>query len=558
MKVHQFASLQIIAEEVEVERNLQHWGLGGVFFIQSRTETFKVMTPEDNVATDMTRKGLPSFTPDLENRISRSIAWMAECEKMHEVCKGLGSGPLPTRILDLGTLEHGTHLKLRDDLAGAPGRYACLNDFKNGIQLTSLPKTIRDAIRVTRKLNLRYLWVDALCILQDDEEDKARECSKMDQIYQQAYITIAAARAEDCHDGFLDATESITDSLPRLPIVYPNGRQGKYQLLWLCTNGLEHEQDEICELAGPYSQGMNLASTPFDWISDHKPDRHWLAKMHQFLAGKAPITKGYFCFQFAPSFVHDEMQALWEQMMQEYSKRKLSVMSDKLSALAGLASRFREFIQDDYLAGHWRRWLLPHLLWRCVDERGAVRLPCCPSWSWLSVDGPICVENQDSSDIRIFYPQPVAKIISCKTTLRFDTAPYDQVTSGTLIIRGCLHAVALDLDFQEFCYDHPNDRRAPERKMRKITLDDPIAFWGLEGTDYRSLSSDMTSLTTVWCLPLYIVPEGRRSHPSMVRGITLAKSSKTHYKRVGWFYGDASWFYTEGSKDLREKDISII
>jgi hypothetical protein len=498
------------------------------------------------------------------------------------VCRGLGNGPSPTRILDLETLNHESQLKLRDDLVGAPGRYACLSycwglaqltmtlsgtidDFKDGINLMSLPRTIQDAIFVTRKLKLRYLWVDALCILQDDEEDKARECSKMDQIYQQAYVTIAAARAENCHAGFSDRMESITDNLPLLPISCPDGRRGsvfilpkmkdlfedpllsrawalqeillssrvliwsKYQLFWLCTGHLRYEQDEHYELAGPYYIRTRIFSTPFSKKWDYKPDEPRLTKMYQALAGRPPITNGHFRFEFAPDFVHEEMQALWEQMMEEYSKRRLSVMSDKLSALAGLASRFREFIQDDYCAGHWRKWLLPHLLWRCVGEGGAVRLPCCPSWSWLSVDGPICVENLDSSSIRSFQPQPVAKVIDCKTSLRFETAPYDQVTSGELKIRGYLSAVAFDVETQTFRYNHPYDWREPDRKVRKITLDDPIAFWGTKKLEHCSLPSGICSSSEVWCLPLYMIHEDPGI--AMVRGIALVKSSKIHYKR---------------------------
>jgi hypothetical protein len=473
-------------------------------------------------------------------------------------------------------------------------RSGTIDDFKNGIDITSLPKTIQEAICVTRALNLRFLWVDALCILQDNEEDKARECSRMDQIYQQAYVTIAAARAEDCHDGFMDGAESITDLLPRLPILCSDGRQGsvfvipnekdlfqdpllsrawalqehvlssrlliwsKYQLLWLCTNGLQHEQDELEELAGPYYHRVDLLGSPFDRNQDNNLGKPSLTKIHQALAGRAPITNGNFCFQFAPSFVHDEMQALWEQIMEEYSKRKLSVVSDKLSALAGLASRFREFIQDDYLAGHWRKWLLPHLLWRCVNEGGAIRLPCCPSWSWLSVDGPICIENQGSSDIGNFYPRPVAKVIDCKIVLRFETALYDQVTSGQLIIRGYLSAVALDFENQEFCYNHPYDPREPEEKVRKVTLDDPTGFWDMKNSDRRILRSETASLTTIWCLPLYIVYLGRAGHSAMVRGIALTQSNKTYFKRVGWFYGDADWCHRDKSKQLQERDILII
>jgi hypothetical protein len=624
-----FNALQITAKDVE-EGNLQHWGLSGALSNHSKAETFRVIVPEgtstgvdnivtlltyhttDDAATDMIETSSSSFTPSFENRISQAIAWMKKCEETDEVCKGLGNGPLPTRVLDLGTLNHENQLKLRDDLSGAPGRYACLSycwgsaqstmtrsgtidDFKSGIDITSLPKTIQEAICVTRKLNLQFLWVDALCILQDNEEDKARECSKMDQIYQQAYITIAAARAEDCHDGFLDGTDSIIDILPRLPISYPDGRQGsvliiplekdqfqdpllsrswalqehvlssrvliwsKYQLLWLCTNGLQQEQDWLWRFAGPYYyRADRTRSGLFDRSWGIEPGKPGLTKIHHALAGRASMTEGGFCFQFAPDFVHDEMQTLWEHIMEEYSKRKLSVVSDKLPALAGLASRFRDFIQDDYLAGHWRKWLLPHLLWRCVDEGGAVRLPCCPSWSWLSVDGPICIENQESSNIRIFQPRPVAKVIGCKIVLRFETALYDQVTSAQLTIRGYLRAVALNFATQKFCYSYPYNRREPEQKVRKITLDDPIGFWDMKNPDHWTLSCETSSLTTIWCLPLYIIPEIQGYHQAMVRGIALAQSSKAYFKRIGWFYGDAGWCYRERSKGLQERDMRDI
>jgi hypothetical protein len=622
MEINALGWLTITAQDVDGnEENLQHWGLSGALSFRPKVETFQVMAPEGmctemgilvallichtigDAATGMIRNNLSLFAYNFETRIIKSVAWMKKCEEDDEVCKKLGNGPLPTRIIDLGTMNHESQLKLRDDLAGASGRYACLSycwglaqpimtqsdtidDFKNGINLTSLPKTIRDAIFVTRKLNLRYLWVDALCILQDNEEDKARECSKMDQIYQQAYVTIAAARAEGCQDGFLDGTESIADSLPRLPISCPDGREGsiiilprekdmfedpllsrawalqehvlssrvliwsKYQLFWLCTAGLRHEQVEHPKLAGPYYKRTELFGATSSRKHDDEPDTPCLTEVHQALAGKAPITNGHFDFQFAPDFVHEEMQALWEQLMEEYSRRKLSVMSDKLSALAGLASRFREFIQDDYLAGHWRRWLLPHLLWRCVDEEGAVRLPCCPSWSWLSVDGPICIENLRSSNLKIFQPQPVATIIDCKTALRFETAPYDQVTSGEVTIHGYLSAVALDVESREFRYNHPYNRQQPEEEIRKITLDDPTAFWAMKE------QSGTSSLIKIWCLPLYTVLQANAI--AMVRGIALVKSSRMHYKRVGWFYGDADWCYRARSKGVHEKDVKII
>jgi hypothetical protein len=89
-------------------------------------------------------------------------------------------------------------------------------------------------------------------------------------------------------------------------------------------------------------------------------------------------------------------------------------------------------------------------------------------------------------------------------------------------------------------------------------LDDPIGFWNMNNRGRRGLSAEISSLTTIWCLPLYIVPERRGENIAMVRGIALTQSGRKHFKRVGWFYGDAGWCYKERSKDLQERDILII
>lgn len=69
--------------------------------------------------------------------------------------------------------------------------------------MNSLPKSFQDAVTVTRKLHIRYLWIDSLCIIQDDNEDWERESSRMASIYQNAHVTIAATAAENSQEGFL-------------------------------------------------------------------------------------------------------------------------------------------------------------------------------------------------------------------------------------------------------------------------------------------------------------------------------------------------------------------
>jgi hypothetical protein len=64
-----------------------------------------------------------------------------------------------------------------------------------------LPRTIQDAIELVRKLGVRYLWVDALCLLQNDPDDTARGVKVMDEIYERSWLTIVAASGHDANAG---------------------------------------------------------------------------------------------------------------------------------------------------------------------------------------------------------------------------------------------------------------------------------------------------------------------------------------------------------------------
>ncbi|EGN94517.1 hypothetical protein SERLA73DRAFT_163069 [Serpula lacrymans var. lacrymans S7.3] len=92
------------------------------------------------------------------------------------------------------------------------------------IDIRTLPRTIKDAIECTHKLNLRYLWTDTLCILQGSADDKRNEIARMCDIYQDAYVTIIAASAQKVSQGFLqDRPDPVTTDLP---FWCPDGKLG--------------------------------------------------------------------------------------------------------------------------------------------------------------------------------------------------------------------------------------------------------------------------------------------------------------------------------------------
>jgi hypothetical protein len=81
---------------------------------------------------------------------------------------------------------------------------ANFDKLKDGIDGTSMPKTFKDAVLFARQLDIRYLWIDALCILQDDSEGWLHESQKMGGIFMNVPVTFAIHCAEDDFGGFLD------------------------------------------------------------------------------------------------------------------------------------------------------------------------------------------------------------------------------------------------------------------------------------------------------------------------------------------------------------------
>lgn len=135
----------------------------------------------------------------------------SQCQEAHfATSHGLYS-PLPTRVLHVGTDNKDPFLF---ESKGAKASYCILSycwghtgnatttkknlsERMKGIPLTSLPATLCEAILTARSLGFEYIWIDALCIIQDDDEDWANEASIMHELYSRADLTITSLIADD-------------------------------------------------------------------------------------------------------------------------------------------------------------------------------------------------------------------------------------------------------------------------------------------------------------------------------------------------------------------------
>jgi hypothetical protein len=405
--------------------------------------------------------------------------WIDECDRSHENCRKLGTSKLPTRVIDVSLDGNDANVCL---IVGEEKKvpYAALSycwgksnfatttetlgQYAARLPVSQLPRTIQDAIFCTRGLGIRYLWVDALCILQDSETDKARELSTMSETYQNAYITISAARSSDSKDGFLKEREFASAvrgwPIPYLPFRCQGGEIGTVGLLQLSSTKLrdpistrgwtlqEHMLSPRLLIYGtlevywscftktlPEQETGDYRYTPDDSASRYA--RGLLLGAHRELHGSIPESD------------NDKKHPLdrWWEIVEEYSCRALTYPHDKLPALSAIAATFNDS-SDKYIAGLWSRWLLQLLAWRSTTPYDAVRLAgVAPSWSWASLAGEVEF-LLGSYKLHLGGEKTytdLVDVVECTTMPKFDFAPYGEITNSRLIMRGHLEPTPWDL-----------------------------------------------------------------------------------------------------------------
>ncbi|PQE08066.1 heterokaryon incompatibility protein [Rutstroemia sp. NJR-2017a WRK4] len=370
-----------------------------------------------------------TLSPKSERVMLVALSWIRECRDTHEHCNMLYDTQFrPRRLIEVGrrgksprlieTSFHGrdyskylalSHCWGKEMPEIATTKLATLNERKAGIPFRRLPRTFRDALTVTRGLGIQFLWIDSLCIVQDSAEDWQQESAVMGKIYSHAYCTIAAAAAANCDDGLFASHNELPFLPPRqghpgvlLKPLYTgwdtvfhrstlNRRSWtlqerelsprilyftKHTMLFECREARISDRDYI-----PGHSKWTLKSS----LSRGSPDRtlRCLDKIYNSnIAGanhELAVAKHY---------------ELWRNMVQDYAKRELTHRTDKFPALSGLATEFAYLLDDEYVAGLWRKDLLKGLCWKWFSNnaRRQSTVNYGPSWSWAKMDIPITYE----------------------------------------------------------------------------------------------------------------------------------------------------------------------
>ncbi|GJC96273.1 TOL-like protein [Colletotrichum higginsianum] len=271
-----------------------------------------------------------------------------------------------------------------------------------------LPQTLLDAMLVTRRLGFRHLWVDALCIIQDSDADRAREIGRMARVYSNATVTIAATRATAVRDGFLGPRPTLVDEAAAghaytLPAQMANGEVGEVTLI--PTRGADEceplDERGWCfqeRLLSPRVLDFLTLRTVFscreaavsDGWSDGAPDSAYGEALDMSSLDMARLFAG--STGGGGGGGGQDLEDAWLKVVTAFAGRQLTYFADKLPAVAGLAESFGGLMADDdeYCAGLWLRSMPASLLWKGSKTAAPdLRSDAAPSWSWASVPGPV-------------------------------------------------------------------------------------------------------------------------------------------------------------------------
>ncbi|KAJ9616801.1 hypothetical protein H2200_000520 [Cladophialophora chaetospira] len=335
---------------------------------------------------------------------------------------------LPTRLIDAHPGLHNDAVRLvaSTDIQDNHMKYAALShswgpksqrikpipkttkqsitDRMNHISFDELTRTFQDAVIVARRLDIRYIWIDSLCIVQHDEEDFVEQVRNMLKVYGEAHLVISALRAATGDMGLFHerpATLRISQD------------DGWGNTVTACVRpGAQHEDFFTASprsfavaplFARAWCFQERLAARRLIHFSEseivYECNRNLVCECNSSAVPIDLETSGNFRRRQALALQKATVESrlnTWYDVLRPYTFRSLTVESDRLPALSGFAQRVALPELGRYCAGFWESELPVALLWRILrplPENGdLIKRPNeyqAPSWAWPSVQAVI-------------------------------------------------------------------------------------------------------------------------------------------------------------------------
>jgi hypothetical protein len=311
-----------------------------------------------------------------------------EIKNCEEVCfhTECGISFVPTRLIDLvdpqtPRLVVSADQSPHNDLDGRGIKYAALSycwgsasetrsmlkteksSMKSritGIALSEMPKVFQDTIALCKKLSIRYLWIDALCIVQDDRLDWEQEGSQMGKVYENAFVTVVPLAAHTCNEGFLQRSQETVE-IQFQSTVRPD-IDGKFYLRHVPQVNIEDNWHffglESMELSSSTwskrgwtfqedtlsTRILYFGQTMMFYECEHWERLEFDDRRHLQLRSTFKTES----WQHHLSVPYET----WETAVSLFSGRKFTYPEDKFPAISALAEGFAEASKDDILLGY--------------------------------------------------------------------------------------------------------------------------------------------------------------------------------------------------------------
>ncbi|KDR84391.1 hypothetical protein GALMADRAFT_711074 [Galerina marginata CBS 339.88] len=420
-----------------------------------------------DVAPAFVHMSVPSDDP-MNRFIGRKISalpdicvgksWIDECSKNHKSCGTTVTPELPTRVLDVGMPNGTTEPRLILSL-GQAALYATLsycwggqvplvttseslNQHLSCLPFATLPQTFKDAVTVTRQLGLQYLWIDALCILQDSTQDWEQQCALIPRIYRDSTVTISAVAAPISGAGFLG---------PRRPLLTG---QLHIENDYINQNGeLSYWGPDENAQSGPIPEDSQMKTR--GWVFQERllsrrvlyfgrKQMYWECYTHvRYECLSRPFTDWQLIrgevekVSFQLRDTKNDWPDYWLEVVETYSKLNLTFRKDKLPALSGVASEMQKIFRGKYMAGLWLNNIAQEMCWytpykdleRPKTASADLPLPyVAPTWSWASAEHGIKFHKSESfrADIETLFAESATS----------KDNPFGEVQSASLKLRG--------------------------------------------------------------------------------------------------------------------------
>ena len=387
--------------------------------------------------------------------------------KTHPLCQQETSVHLPSRIIDVGPSD-GTKEPFLYCSNGEPSRYIALShrwgdqkpltttkrtlsQRQNKIAWSELPKSFQDAVTITRRLGIQYLWIDSLCIIQDDRSDWEKESARMATIFRESYLTISATMAKDSTEGFLSHHENRDLQLElrrddgtscsvfvRRPLNHKifNGPLGTLDL----TGAVDVDFDDYIVFKRAWCYQERLLATRIvhflgtEILFECMTFQNCECGNFDEMIGGAKTT-----FAQHKNCGRECSVDTWKSTVEEYTSKSITFSQDVLPALSGIVKARRNLLLGNYLAGLWEYNFAELLLWEPAESEKSHRYSDyhAPTFSWPSITGGVCYPYGQEEAAK-----PLMLIQEMKGVPK-GSDPDGELLSGYLKVKGYLAQTSL-------------------------------------------------------------------------------------------------------------------